>query len=1590
MAGKMLQGIAAAAMAVVLAVTPVVGLAEHDTITWGGDNSRTGYFPNNNMDPAVVTSSEFNQIFRVKLPGDYMGDSEKIFSQPLTYTPKGGDGTQFVYWATAQNNVYKMNAKTGQILASTNLGLPFLSVDLPREGQEDEGYCQDINPVIGIIGTGVIDPDSETLYLTAKTYVDQTKPGVAQGRPAGRIFIHALSVHDLSERPNFPIDLEGRGPRNNPTRLFNGGIQNQRPGLLHPLGSDYIYAGFGSHCVHYNFTGWLVGWHKTTGEVVELWATQGEGVPSQPGASLWMSGGGIASDDKGSIFYATGNGYSQQVKDLPINRGTIPTSLEEAVVHQTYGDDGRTGLVDFFMPENKAVLDGNDQDLGTSPLQILPSDPFSCGEIKRIGVITGKDKNTFFLNLDDLGGYRTGPNRQNRVIGQYFQRNAVYAGAGVSPLDGGYVYINVIGFETTVFKFNCVNGVPAFTKVADTPLGGQNGFGVGHGATTSLKGQPGTGLFWIADTNNAVAEGHHLRIYETVPTGNGGTILRLLKSFNTPGINKFSRPQFGDGTMYIGTNQGFVYGYGAPTNPALNCTTASTDFGVINVGTDGETKTITCTAKIGLTIADLTLESTDFTVADVPTLPRTVAAQGTFVFQANFKPSRVGSRSASISIKTTNNVAGYSSTTSVRLVGEGESADALLTIEPSTVTFNQAVLGSSLISNSVLLSNDGLSSLSVESIQYSTTGPSGSFVPATNTGNGTSVGHFSFHNLPTSLAAETQQLVSITFNPSEIGTYRLWAVIESNGGQGVIAMSASVGATPQALIQLEKPDGSGWQSWTPGEPALSFGEVTQNTALRLRFRISNIAPNGSVELQVPISKPPFGVPGLINTVNQVDIGEGTAIKAGEHAEAFITCTAPKTQWNTDSYTRSTTWTFNTNDITLGKFEVPFTCTAVAQQGGPVREDGSGTYRYVGCYRENNPGRQLQTQLYGNNNLTADMCLTSCAERGFAYCGTQYHRECWGGPSPPTTKVSDLNCNFACSGDIGQWCGGNGVGDLQGNAHISLWATNATLPPPGTGPNPPVTPNPPVGAPVVNPGLNGYRSIGCYNEISGRALPNSIKTAERTVAACINACAPLGYKYVGLQYGGECWCANEFREGSVPVPIGECNIACNDNKAEYCGGSQRLNVYQTNGTIVSTTRTTPGPSATVSVSLSSTSTAAVPTSTVPAIKQSVGAYRYQGCYVANNQGGRSLQGRSFYDDPMTLEKCAAACSQYTWWGIEYGRECYCDNQLRGNTAPDSTNTTCSFLCPGDKLTYCGAGSRLSMYKFDSLLNSTESSSSSGLTSTPLLPVSTPVVQTSSVADSFVLDTPSGSVSTVSNSISSSFVETSSSELTTPEATPTSDSVSSATSTSESVGSEPTTSAAPTTSADETTIQSTSAVADTTNVETRSEGTTTSEASSTEATTSSEVVTRSEVTTSIVTTTSTPPTTVSTVRPSTTTASLPTISPPLWPGNVNFTYYGCVAGPSAGRLVSRQVVNSVNMTHDMCLEACWMYDYAGVEYGRECWCGNGPINWAGNTGATPGFNTTEKECDINCAGNSTAKCGGRKRLTLFYFDETTSEE
>ena len=86
------------------------------------------------------------------------------------------------------------------------------------------------------------------------------------------------------------------------------------------------------------------------------------------------------------------------------------------------------------------------------------------------------------------------------------------------------------------------------------------------------------------------------------------------------------------------------------------------------------------------------------------------------------------------------------------------------------------------------------------------------------------------------------------------------------------------------------------------------------------------------------------------------------------------------------------------------------------------------------------------------------------------------------------------------------------------------------------------------------------------------------------------------------------------------------------------------------------------------------------------------------------------------------------------------------------------------------------------------------------------------------------------------------------------------------------------------------------------------------------------------------------------------------------------------PSNSRVLANELESSTNMTVGRCLGECWMYKYAGLEYGQECWCGN-TLNFAGNSGATPGANVSESQCNKVCGGNSSEYCGAGVRLTLY---------
>ncbi|WWD22596.1 hypothetical protein CI109_107089 [Kwoniella shandongensis] len=87
--------------------------------------------------------------------------------------------------------------------------------------------------------------------------------------------------------------------------------------------------------------------------------------------------------------------------------------------------------------------------------------------------------------------------------------------------------------------------------------------------------------------------------------------------------------------------------------------------------------------------------------------------------------------------------------------------------------------------------------------------------------------------------------------------------------------------------------------------------------------------------------------------------------------------------------------------------------------------------------------------------------------------------------------------------------------------------------------------------------------------------------------------------------------------------------------------------------------------------------------------------------------------------------------------------------------------------------------------------------------------------------------------------------------------------------------------------------------------------------------------------------------------------------------------CVQEGTSGRALALASTTSDSMTVPTCLNYCsgLGFAYAGVEYGRECYCGNSLVN-----GASLSLPSTT--CNMKCTGDTATTCGGANGLQLYY--------
>lgn len=83
-----------------------------------------------------------------------------FYAKPLVYTPNGF-ASELVITVSNQNIVRIIDGISGSLINSRILDAPFAAVDTT---------CGDIPNTVGITGTPIIDPNTDTLYFFSKGY----------------------------------------------------------------------------------------------------------------------------------------------------------------------------------------------------------------------------------------------------------------------------------------------------------------------------------------------------------------------------------------------------------------------------------------------------------------------------------------------------------------------------------------------------------------------------------------------------------------------------------------------------------------------------------------------------------------------------------------------------------------------------------------------------------------------------------------------------------------------------------------------------------------------------------------------------------------------------------------------------------------------------------------------------------------------------------------------------------------------------------------------------------------------------------------------------------------------------------------------------------------------------------------------------------------------------------------------------------------------------------------------------------------------------------------------------------------------------
>ncbi|HEX3520379.1 MAG TPA: PQQ-binding-like beta-propeller repeat protein [Solirubrobacteraceae bacterium] len=246
-----------------------------------------------------------------------------IWSQPLILGSRA-------YVATVGDDVYALNAATGQLVWHASAGTPVPSSALP---------CGDVTPTVGIVGTPVIDRTDGVLYAVADTWNGSQAQHLLEG----------FRISNGERVLSTSVDPPGSDPKAILQRT-----------ALNLDGSNVIF-GFGGNdgdCSDYK--GAVVS-APESGATPSYWQVP-IAEPAKYGGAVWGTGG-PAVDGAGNVYASTGN------PNPPGGQKSSTYDYSDSVVELSPGSLSLTG---HFEPPTWEADSNSDRDLGSGSPELLP------------------------------------------------------------------------------------------------------------------------------------------------------------------------------------------------------------------------------------------------------------------------------------------------------------------------------------------------------------------------------------------------------------------------------------------------------------------------------------------------------------------------------------------------------------------------------------------------------------------------------------------------------------------------------------------------------------------------------------------------------------------------------------------------------------------------------------------------------------------------------------------------------------------------------------------------------------------------------------------------------------------------------------------------------------------------------------------------------------------------------------------------------------------------------------------------------------------------------------------------------------------